>query len=143
VIIPAANVIVKAEEVPEINNILHINNVIKGTKIMTTDGRDLGSMADLFFNEETGVIEGYEVTGGFFADAVSGRSFVPAPQTIKIGKDVAFVPPETAALMEEQVGGIRGAMQSAGTKIQETSDTAGQKLQELSESTGERLQEAR
>jgi len=122
VIVPAKNAVVSATQIPEINRILERNNVLKGTKIMTTDGRDLGAMADLYFNEQTGVVEGYEASGGLFADAYSGRSFVPAPHAIKIGEDVAFVPPETADLMEEQIGGIKGAVQDAGDSLQNVAE---------------------
>jgi uncharacterized protein YrrD len=124
VIIPARNNVVSAEQVPQIKRILERNNVLKGTKIMTTDGRDLGTMSDLYFDEQSGVVEGYEVSGGVFADAYTGRSFVPAPQTLKIGEDVAFVPPETAVLMEEQIGGIKAAMDSAGDTLQTTTQQA-------------------
>jgi len=124
IIVPSKNTIVNATQVPAINRILERNNVLKGTRIMTTDGRDLGTMADLYFDERTGQVEGYEASGGVFADAYTGRSFVPAPHTIKIGEDVAFVPPETATLMEEQVGGIKGAVQTAGDKLQETTQSA-------------------
>lgn len=124
VIIPARKAIVNAEQVPQIKRILDRKNVLKGTKIMTTDGRDLGTLSDLYFDEDSGTIEGYEVSGGVFADAYTGRSFVPAPQTIKIGEDVAFVPPETATMMEEQIGGIKAAMNSAGDTLQTTTQHA-------------------
>ena len=110
--------------------------------IMTIDGRDLGTMTDLYFDDATGAIEGYEVSGGIFADAYSGRSFVPAPDTLKIGEDIAFVPSETADLMQEQVGGIRGAMQTAGGKVQEMAQFTGEKAQEATQFTGEKFQEA-
>jgi uncharacterized protein YrrD len=136
VIIPSKDVIAPSSEHSAIHRILASNNILNGTRIMTTDGRDLGTLVDFYFDQSTGVVEGYEASGGLFADAYSGRSFVPAPQTLKIGEDVAFVPAETAALMEEQVGGLKAAMQTAGDKIQETAQVAGNKLQE----TGERLQ---
>jgi sporulation protein YlmC with PRC-barrel domain len=116
--------------------------VLKGNRIITTDGRYLGSIVDLYFNDQTGNIEGYEASGGVFADAYSGRSFIPAPQTVKIGKEVTFVPPETADLMEEQVGGIRGAMMTAGARIQETTAMAGQQLQDATLAANEQLQAA-
>jgi len=119
VIVPSKDTVSAASEFPDIQGILERDNILKGTKIMTTDGRDLGTMVDLYFDDLTGVIEGYEVSGGIFADAYSGRSFVPAPDTLKIGEDIAFVPSETADRMEEQVGGIRGALQTAGGKAQE------------------------
>ncbi|WP_052128751.1 PRC-barrel domain-containing protein [Neosynechococcus sphagnicola] len=133
--------IAKVSEIPAIHHILEHNNILKGTRILTMDGRDLGMMIDLYFDEHTGDVEGYEVSGGLFADAYSGRSFVPAPQTLKIGRDVAFVPTQTAQLMEEQVGGIRGAMQTVSDRVQETAQVTGDKIQELGRITSEKAQE--
>jgi uncharacterized protein YrrD len=152
VIVPSKDCVVSANEITVIDQILKHNNILKGTHIMTTDGRDLGTMVDLYFDEQTGSVEGYEVSGGLFADAYSGRSFVPAVQTLKIGEDVAFVPSQTAHYMEEQVGGIKGAVQSASAKVQDTAHATGEKLQEFkvtatekaqlaAEVTGEKLQE--
>ena len=134
IIVPSKKAVVNAAQVPAINRVLERNNVLKGTKIMTTDGRDLGIMADLYFDERTGAVEGYEVSGGIFADAYTGRSFVPVPHTLKIGEDVAFVPPETADLMEEQVGGIKAAAQTAGERLQETTQTATASLSNAAQS---------
>ena len=134
IIVPSKSVEVPANQIQEIARVLEHNNIMKGTKIVSTDGRDLGKMIDLYFDEHSGEIEGYEVSGGLFADAYTGRSFVPAPETLKIGKDVAFVPSETADMMQEQVGGIKAAMQTAGGKIQETAQVAGDKLQAAGQS---------
>ena len=129
VIIPSKDVIAGASKYPAIHKILENNNILNGTQIMTTDGQHLGTLVDFYFDEHTGVVEGYEASGGLFADAYSGRSFVPAPQTLKIGEDVAFVPAETASLMEEQVGGLKAAMLNANEKFQETAQVAGEKMQ--------------
>jgi uncharacterized protein YrrD len=134
IIVPSKSAEVPASQIQPIDNVLEHNNIMKGTKIMSTDGRNLGTMIDLYFDEVTGDIEGYEVSGGIFADAYSGRSFVPAPETLKIGKDVAFVPSETADMMQEQVGGIKAAMQTAGDKLRETADATGDKLQAAGQS---------
>jgi uncharacterized protein YrrD len=142
VIVSSKNVVVRVSDVKPVATILEHNNILKGTRIMTTDGRDLGTLIDLYFDERTGVIEGYEASGGLFADVYSGRSFIPAPQTLKIGKDVAFVPSQTAELMEEQVGGIKSAMQTASAKVQETAQVTGDKLQEFGRVAGEKAQEA-
>ncbi len=131
VIVPSRDSIAIAHAIPEIANVLDHNNILKGTRIMTVDGRDLGTMIDLYFDDQTGRIEGYEVSGGLFADAYSGRSFVPAPQTIRIGEDVAFIPSETADLMEEQVGGVKAAIQATGEKVQEAALATSGKLQEV------------
>ncbi|PZO38451.1 MAG: hypothetical protein DCF19_16130 [Pseudanabaena frigida] len=142
VIVASRDTVDSAIEFPEIQSILEKDNILKGTRIMTVDGRDLGTMVDLYFDDITGAIEGYEVSGGIFADAYSGRSFVPAPDTLKIGEDIAFVPSETADLMQEQVGGIRGVMQTASGKVQEMAQFTGEKAQEAAQFTGEKFQEA-
>jgi uncharacterized protein YrrD len=142
VIVGARESVDSASEFPAMQMILERDNILKGTRIMTIDGRDLGTMTDLYFDDTTGAIEGYEVSGGLFADAYSGRSFVPAPDTLKIGEDIAFVPSETADLMQEQVGGIRGAMQTAGGKVQEMAQFTGDKAQEAAQFTGEKFHEA-
>lgn len=142
IVVSGRNAIVSAKDVPQIQTILEHKLVLKGNRIITTDGRYLGSIVDLYFNDQTGNIEGYEASGGIFADAYSGRSFIPAPQTVKIGKEVTFVPPETADLMEEQVGGIRGAMMTASSRIQESTAIAGQQLQDVTLAANEQLQAA-
>ncbi len=128
-------------QMPAVSHILDHNTILNGSRILTMDGRDLGVIVDLYFDEATGKVEGYEVSGGLFADAYSGRSFVPAVQTLKIGRDVAFVPIETAQLMEEQVGGFRGAMQTVSDRFQETAQVTGDKLQELGQTASNGFQE--
>jgi uncharacterized protein YrrD len=142
IVVSGQDAIVSAQDVPQIQTILENNLVLKGNRIITTDGRYLGSIVDLYFDDQTGNIEGYEASGGVFADTYSGRSFIPAPQTVKIGQEVTFVPPETADLMEEQVGGIRGAVMTASSRIQESTATAGQQLQNATLAANEQLQAA-
>ncbi len=131
----------QAEQRPTVSQGLDHTTILKGTRILTMDGRDLGVIVDLYFDETTGRVEGYDVSGGLFADAYSGRSFVPATQTFKMGRDVAFVPTQTAQLMEEQVGGFKAAMQTASDRFQETAQVTGDRLQELGQTASDRLQE--
>lgn len=140
IVVNSKESVVKAHRVPVIKEILHQNIVLRKKRILTTEGLDLGGVVDLFFNEHSGMVEGYEVSGGVFADAYSGRSFVPAGETLKIGDDVAFVPPETAQMMEEQVGGIRGAVQATGDKLQDSAQTTNRRLQTAAQTVNEQLQ---
>ena len=141
VIVPSREAIAPSNDYANIHRILEDDNILNGTRIMTTDGRDLGKLIDLYFDEKTGIVEGYEASGGMFADAYSGRSFVPAPQALKIGEDVAFVPVETVGLMEEQVGGLKAAIQNANDKIQTTAQIAGAKIQATAQVAGNKMQE--
>jgi uncharacterized protein YrrD len=111
IIVSSKDATVSAREIQPIDRVLEHNNIMKGMKIISTDGRDLGTTIDLYFDELTGKIDGYEVSGGMFADD-SGHSFVPAPPTINIGKEVALVPSETADLMQEYTIGVKIAIET-------------------------------
>ena len=131
-IVSRADDIIPAKSDPQVAAILGRNNIMNGTHIMTVAGQDLGKMVDLYFDETTGAIEGYEVSGGIFADAYSGRSFVPAVQTLRIGENYAFVPTMVADLMEEQVGGIKAVIQDTSDKVQAVAHKAGEQISEVS-----------
>ncbi|MHC5675813.1 PRC-barrel domain-containing protein [Nostoc sp.] len=140
IVVNSKESVVKARRVPVIKEILHQNIVLRKKRILTTEGLDLGGLVDLFFDEHSGLVEGYEVSGGVFADAYSGRSFVPVGEALKIGYDVAFVPPETAQIMEEQVGGIRGTVQATGDRLQDSAQTTNRRLQTPAQTVNEQLQ---
>lgn len=109
--------IIVAESDPEISKTIEANNIIKGTKVLTEGGESLGTVRDIYFNSETGEITGYDISGGFVSDTYEGKSFLPADKIMKMGKDVVFVPNDAVELINEQVGGMRAAMQNAGSSI--------------------------
>ena len=45
-----------------------------------------------------------------------GTRYVPIEELVRVGKDVAYVHPETATLLEQQRGGISGALSDVGDK---------------------------
>jgi uncharacterized protein YrrD len=64
---------------------------IKGKFFITAEGDKLGLLDDVYFEEETGTIVGYEVTDGFFADISEGKKVVKNPSDLVIGKDTVVV----------------------------------------------------
>ena len=97
VIVNAATSIVKAEEAPDIQAVLEKELAIRGARIQTTAGKDLGKIDDLQFDEHTGTVLGYELAGGVF-----GRnSFMPTPLSLELGKELAFVGAEAEATIEK------------------------------------------
>lgn len=90
VVIASLASVVKAEEAPEIKAVLDKKLVIRGLNLQTTTGRRLGKIDDFRFDESTGAIEGYELSGGVF----KGKSFLPTPVSLELGKEVAFIAPE-------------------------------------------------
>ena len=126
IVVPSRAAICPSVDRANIHKVLQDARVINGKHIVTTDGRDLGKLIDFYFDEQTGIVEGYEVSGGRFTDADSGRSFVPATHVLEIGKEVAFIPTETVGSIAPS-GSWKAALQTANDKLQEPAH-AGQKL---------------
>lgn len=102
VIVASEACIVRADWTVRIKTVLERVGKVVGRRIMTTDGRDLGRLTDVFFDSRTGRIEGYEVVEGEFASAYGARSFVPALGELQIAGEVVLAPPAAARAMEEQ-----------------------------------------
>ena len=101
VILSAAASIVKSAEAPDIQAVLDKNLSIRGVKLQTTAGKELGKIEDFQFDEQTGAVLGYELSGGILSDAFGGRSFLPTPMTIELGTELAFVGPEAEATLKK------------------------------------------
>jgi uncharacterized protein YrrD len=74
--------------------------ILSGTQIITTEGKHLGTLADMVIDESSGMVLGYEVSGGFISDTLRGKKFLPAPPTLTVGHDAAIAPPEAANLLK-------------------------------------------
>jgi uncharacterized protein YrrD len=101
VILSAVTSIVKAAEAPDIKSVLDKNLSIRGLRLQTTAGKDLGKVEDFQFDEHSGAVLGYELSGGILSDAFGGRSFLPTPMSIELGTDLAFVGPEAEATIQK------------------------------------------
>jgi uncharacterized protein YrrD len=75
--------------------------VLSGTQVLGQDGHKIGTLADMFIDETTGQVTGYEVSGGFFADTLRGKKFLPSPPGLTVGRDAAIVSPQAEARIEE------------------------------------------
>ncbi len=109
VVIDAATSVVKGSAEPDIKEVLSKKNKIKGLKLLTTKGKELGKIVDFSFDDTTGDVTGYELSSGLFSDTFEGNPFLPTPKWIELGKDVAFVAPEVEPTIRASTGGIKGA----------------------------------
>ena len=100
VVIDSKTSVVKASEVPEINDVFDRGNVLTGVRVRTTDGRDLGKFEGFYLDDKSGRILGYELSGGI-GQKRRARSFLPTPASLEVGKDVAFVSPEAADTLQD------------------------------------------
>ena len=97
---------------------------IVGKEVYTVQGDDQGKIADVYFDEPTGTVMGYEVSGGLFGDVSKGTSFLATDDITTIGNDVIYVQPETAIVLDRQVGGIQGAVRDVGDRLGEAGGPA-------------------
>lgn len=102
---------------------------LSGTRIVTDDGRDVGTFAEIYVDEATGKTLGYEVSGGFISDTMSGKRYIPSERTddLRVGQDVLLASPSVADEFErqstEEPGGLRGAYGTAKDKVADTYDS--------------------
>ncbi len=110
-----------ANQDKRLQRLMERDHHLAGTSIYTTDGQNLGTFGDVFLDPESGRVLGYEVSGGFVSDTMSGKRFLTAEVGPDVGKDTILVPPHTAELLQEQAdsepGGIKGAARVAGDKV--------------------------
>jgi uncharacterized protein YrrD len=142
VVIESAEAIIAASTDPELSDFVERDDKIIGKTVYTTSGDEQGSIADIYFQEATGEVVGYEISGGLLGDAARGRSYLATEEITAIGDDVIYVEPETAATLESQVGGIQGAVKGAGDTLGEAQDAAASKAGEARDSARKRAGEA-
>jgi uncharacterized protein YrrD len=128
VVIDSSNAVVSAGADPELQALVDREDKILGKNVYTTGGDEQGKIADIYFDERTGAVVGYEISSGMLGDAATGRSYLATDEITAIGDDVIYVEPETAVALENQVGGIQGSLKGAGDKLGEATDAAGSKL---------------
>ncbi|MGI8747518.1 MAG: PRC-barrel domain-containing protein [Deinococcus sp.] len=135
--------VMSARDDTQISDAISSKSGIVGLNLITSDGKELGRIADVFIDEASGQVVGYEATGGFFSDLSSGRTFVPVPESVIIGEKAAIVPPAVARAMEEQeAGGLQGALQRTGESLQTTAGSVSESVKagagNLADATRER-----
>ncbi|WP_261663603.1 PRC-barrel domain-containing protein [Deinococcus sp. Marseille-Q6407] len=97
VMITSAQDTASEEEQARMKELMASDVNLVGMSLLTSHGEDLGKISDVIFDEYSGRVTGYEVSGGLFGGAAGGgSSYVPAPESVQIGKDVAIVPASVA-----------------------------------------------
>ena len=91
VIIDSEEGVKKASEVPEMREVLERGYILRGVRIHTTQGLDLGEVMDVLFDPATGQV------GGFLLSGRADKNFLPYTPSFVAGEDVAFVDPSAEA----------------------------------------------
>ncbi|PQV64553.1 putative protein YrrD, contains PRC-barrel domain [Abditibacterium utsteinense] len=137
IMVPSEEVVLKAHVDPIIAESFDQKNQLDGKKITTLGGEDLGRVSDLYL-DDAGKVQGFEVSGGMFSDAFSGKRYMDLPGEITVGEDVILVPQEIAAELqrqkEQEPGGLAGTAAPLTAKAGELYDSAKTKVGDTYES---------
>ena len=139
VVVRSPDSIVPTNEDETLRTIVEQKEKILGKQVYTVQGDDQGKIADIYFDEPTGTVMGYEVSGGLLGDVAKGTSFLATDDITSIGNDVIYVQPETATVLDQQVGGIQGAVKGAGDRLGEASAAVSEKTRQAAGEAGGRL----
>jgi len=117
---------VPAASDPRVHEILERRGTLLGSRVITDGGEELGTIADLYFDETSGRISGYEVSGGFLGDATRGSSYLPFTDIRTIGTDVVIATDEAREILDRPVADQAHGQVAAEDGSEEPADaTAG------------------
>lgn len=140
VMIESENSVIAPGDDARLRAVMEGDTHLSGIKLLTETGDEIGSFSDIYLDENTGRVIGYEASGGLVSDTMSGKRYIPAEKTgdLRVGNDVLMVAPSTADEFERQAeqepGGIKGAFQSASEKVDDTySNIAGASVEKQQE----------
>ena len=77
------------------------SSTLKHRRVLTTTGRALGAIDDVYVDETTGAVAGFELVGSALAGLVQRRSLLPHNSGITIGADAVLVPDDVVAALEK------------------------------------------
>ncbi|MDF2985195.1 MAG: hypothetical protein K0R50_705 [Eubacterium sp.] len=85
---------------------------LRGLKIFTHSGEDLGVVQDVLFDYRTGKVEGVQVSDGIVQDIIMGRNILPFFGKIEIGSSNILVENEAVEEMISTGGGLRSRLEN-------------------------------
>lgn len=80
---------------------------IRGLKIYSKSGEELGEVKDVLFDYQTGLVEGVEVSDGLFQDIIQGRKILPLFGKVEFSDESMLVDREAVDEMMNTGGGIK------------------------------------
>lgn len=83
------------------------NRELRGLRIYTKSGQDLGIVKDILFDYKTEAIEGLEISNGLIQDIFEGRNILPMIGRVEFAEEHIVVEREAAEEMISTGGGIK------------------------------------
>ncbi len=83
------------------------NGKLKGLRIYSKAGEDLGVVKDILFDYKSGIIEGVEISDSLFQDIVQGRNILPLFGKVEFSEENILVDKEAVEEMTNTGGGLK------------------------------------
>lgn len=83
---------------------------VRGLRIYTRSGNDLGVVKDILFDYKTGTMEGFEISDGLLQDIVQGRNILPLFGKVEFSEDSVLVDREAIEEMTTTGGGLKNLL---------------------------------
>lgn len=128
VMVAAASAVVPASSDERVAAILDRRGSLVGTPVVTTEGAKVGAIGDMYFDETSGRILGYEVSGGTIGDVMRGTSWLPLEAIDVVGPDAVIATPEAEEIVDSQVGGVTAALADAQERVAQTGQDLGDRV---------------
>jgi uncharacterized protein YrrD len=116
---------------------------LTGRTVISEDGQYLGEINDLYIDETTGEVFGFELTQGLFRDTSVGKKYIQYDHIQTIGEDVIVVKKEGAMEVLAQKGGLSKTFDSLKESGSGSLEKARETLQNVKEAGAESLIKAR
>jgi len=127
-----------------------------GMRIITPEGKLIGTVEDYYFDVKTGAIVKYILTGGIIKSLFKGRAGIPAASISKIGKDAMIAVANVQETIENEDGGLQDNLENIKDELDHFKNDLGQwkddaekvwdntkaRTVELSKTVGENLKTA-
>ena len=130
VVIPDGRAVIDVNRDPVLKR-LYNKQIVRGLRVLTDDGRKLGTVSDLQLDSKTGEIKGYYISLGTGLTVGQGSRWLPVERIISMGQRVMFVPADVADFFDQQSGGIAGALDNAGGKLRNVGAKLNTQLEQL------------
>lgn len=80
---------------------------VRGLKVYSRSGRELGFVEDFLFDPATGLIESVELSDGILQDIMEGRQILPLVGNVEFSEELIFVGKEAVEEMTASGGGLK------------------------------------
>jgi uncharacterized protein YrrD len=103
---------------------------LEGMRVFSDAGTQVGTIADIYFEEDECRIVGFEVSAGMVGDLAQGTRFLPVEQIDRVAGEIVYVHPETAESLEATLdpSGAVGALDDIRSRVSEAAGEVGDKV---------------